>query len=129
MRKEKIAISIDKSILELIDSKIDKNMIIHAISNLLSNALKYSEDSPELILDYQKEDLFIIVKDNGIGIPDENKKHLFNTFFRTDNTQNIQGSGLGLSIAKQFVEMNGGVINFTSTKNIGTTFTIKLPLN
>ncbi len=109
--------------------KIDKNMIIHAISNLLSNALKYSEDSPELILDYQKEDLFIIVKDNGIGIPDENKKHLFNTFFRTDNTQNIQGSGLGLSIAKQFVEMNGGVINFTSTKNIGTTFTIKLPLN
>ncbi len=67
------------------------------------------------------------VKDQGIGIPIEDQKHLFDRFFRASNTANIQGTGLGLNIVKRYVDLLSGEINFTSEFGKGTTFHIKIP--
>jgi signal transduction histidine kinase len=68
----------------------------------------------------------LIVKDNGIGIPDEDKEHLFSTFFRSKNAVNIQGTGLGLHIVKRYLDLMGGNINIESELNKGTTVIINL---
>ena len=68
------------------------------------------------------------VKDEGIGISEEDQRHLFDEFYRGLNVTKIEGTGLGLSIVKQFVELHDGAINVESEVNKGTTFTIILPL-
>jgi signal transduction histidine kinase len=67
------------------------------------------------------------VEDLGIGIPDEDKKHMFERFFRAANVLNIQGTGLGLTIVKRYVDLLKGDISFDSTLEKGTTFRVKLP--
>ena len=69
------------------------------------------------------------VKDFGIGIPDKDKKGLFESFFRATNVRNIQGSGLGLSIVKEFTEMHGGTIEVVSEEGKGSEFILELPLS
>ena len=69
------------------------------------------------------------VRDEGIGIPEADQKNLFEAFHRADNVGTIKGTGLGLSITKRAVEMLSGSITFETVENIGTTFTVKLPLN
>ena len=109
----------------------DKRILRNVMFNLLSNASKYSQEEKEIYLtaDVNPEHVYIAVKDNGIGIPDEDQKHLFGKFFRARNTENIQGTGLGLSIVKHYVELMDGSIEFTSRENDGTTFTVKVPRN
>ena len=72
--------------------------------------------------------LRIQVKDQGLGIPDEDKKHLFERFFRGKNVTNIQGTGLGLHIVSKYVELMGGRIEVESELNKGTLFTLKFNL-
>ena len=67
------------------------------------------------------------VKDEGIGIPADEQKHLFERFFRAKNASNIQGTGLGLNIVQQYVHLLGGTINFVSEENVGSTFEITIP--
>jgi signal transduction histidine kinase len=67
------------------------------------------------------------VKDYGIGIPLKDQKGLFNTFYRATNVRNIQGSGLGLSIVKQFIEMHGGSIHVKSELHQGCEFIVEIP--
>ena len=69
------------------------------------------------------------VKDEGIGIPEAEQKRVFERFFRAKNVQKLvtDGTGLGLYICKSIVEKLGGDINFTSTENVGTTFTVSFP--
>jgi len=67
--------------------------------------------------------------DQGMGIPEEEQKHLFERFFRAHNATNIQGTGLGLNIVKEYIHLMGGEISFTSKLNEGTTFQIQLPLS
>jgi signal transduction histidine kinase len=75
------------------------------------------------------DDRFVLtVKDNGIGIPENEQKHLFERFYRANNAANIQGTGIGLNIIKKYIELLNGNITFTSKLNEGTTFTINLPL-
>lgn len=107
----------------------DKKILRNVMFNLISNASKYSEEAKEIHLttEVDNEYVCILVKDNGIGIPDEDQKHLFGKFFRAKNTGNIQGTGLGLSIVRHYVELMDGNIAFTSRENFGTTFTIKIP--
>ena len=69
------------------------------------------------------------VKDNGIGIPDEDQNKLFTEFFRASNVEHIQGTGLGLSIVKKYIQLLGGNISFISKSNEGTTFTVQIPQN
>lgn len=96
--------------------------------NLLSNAIKYSpvDSSIEFRTELKEKELLIEVQDHGIGIPDEEKNHMFDRFFRASNVLNIEGTGLGLSIVKKYVELMNGKIEFTSSKDIGTTFTLTL---
>ena len=64
-----------------------------------------------------------------MGIPEEEQKHLFERFFRAHNVTNIQGTGLGLNIVKEYIQLMGGNISFCSKLNEGTTFQIQLPLH
>lgn len=108
---------------------VDQSLFIHIISNLLENALKYSknEQSPELSVYFEPEQVKIEIKDYGMGIPKDEQSNLFDTFFRASNVGNIQGSGLGLSIVNEFVKIHNGSININSEVNKGTIFTILLP--
>lgn len=106
---------------------LDSKQMEHVISNLLSNALKYSpqEKSPILSLIYSKSKVVISVKDEGMGIPEKDLKNLFEPFYRASNVGEITGTGLGSTIAKEYVELNGGKISVKSTINIGSEFIIE----
>lgn len=109
---------------------LDEQLFDHILTNLISNAFKYSEGKadPEIYLDFSELDnVNFSVKDDGIGIPAKDQKGLFSSFYRATNVQNIQGSGLGLSIVKEFIEMHGGSIEVDSKKNTGSTFKLKMP--
>lgn len=105
----------------------DPTLLKHIISNLISNAIKYSPNGSKIEIDLkeQNSEIYLFVKDYGIGIPEENQKNLFSPFYRADNVENIQGTGLGLSIVKKFVDLLNAEIDFESKLNIGTTFTLK----
>lgn len=108
----------------------DDQLFDHVMQNLISNALKYSagKEAPELTIRYQKlNHVSIHVKDYGIGIPKKDMKGLFQTFYRATNVRNIQGSGLGLSIVKEFVELHGGTINVESEPDKGSEFIVEVP--
>ena len=107
----------------------DKKILTNIIINLLSNAIKYSgPDTVVTIVLTEKEDhIMLQVVDQGMGIPEEEQKHLFERFFRASNAININGTGLGLNIVKKYVDMLQGEISFESIPNQGTTFTINLP--
>jgi PAS domain S-box-containing protein len=108
---------------------IDAKLLRHILGNLLSNALKYSpEDHPvTLTVQYEPEQIVFFVQDQGIGIPENDQKRLFESFFRADNTRQFPGTGLGLAIVKQSVELHGGTITFESEESVGTTFVVALP--
>ncbi|MBI1287341.1 MAG: PAS domain S-box protein [Flavobacteriales bacterium] len=110
---------------------LDPQLLRNILFNLLSNAVKYSKENAEIGLTVELADsqLTIRVSDKGIGIPEEEQKHLFERFFRAKNATNIQGTGLGLNIVSKHVELMGGSIDFTSKLNEGTTFMITLPRN
>jgi len=109
----------------------DPKLLSHALKNLISNAFKYSENrpNPKVCIHFDNdEEVIIQVIDYGIGIPEKEKESLFHSFYRASNTSNISGTGLGLVITRQFIELHNGSITFTSTENSGTTFRITLPL-
>ncbi|MBF4464371.1 PAS domain-containing sensor histidine kinase [Flavobacterium sp. LC2016-12] len=114
---------------EIILVKLDKNLLKNCIINLVSNAIKYSGEETEIELSTSITDTMITinVKDNGIGIPEEDHKHLFEAFFRAHNTGNIPGTGLGLHIVSRYVSLMNGTISFKSAIDKGTLFTIELP--
>ena len=110
----------------MIDRKILKNIML----NLLSNAIKYSDAGSTVWLTARLEQgtLKVKVRDEGIGIPESDQKHLFSRFFRADNAVNIQGTGLGLNIVHRYLELLGGSIRFESVEGKGTTFFFEVPV-
>ncbi len=117
--------SIDDEVNSLLtDERILKNVLF----NLISNAIKYSKAEGEISCHISKIENGVCfnIKDNGIGIPEEEQKHLFERFFRASNVENIQGTGLGMSIVKRYVELLGGDISFESALGKGTTFTVNI---
>ncbi len=108
--------------------QLDKKILRYIMLNLLSNAIKYSEKKIQLDTEVQADQLTLIVKDRGIGIPQGQQDSMFNRFFRASNVDDVQGTGLGLNIVKLYVDLLDGTIEFTSQENIGTVFTIQLPL-
>lgn len=108
---------------------LDSQLISHAISNLISNALKYSPESkdPDVTLMFESESVQIEVRDYGIGIPAKDQTSLFESFSRASNVGDIEGTGLGLVIVKQFIEMHGGQISFESEVGKGTAFRVFIP--
>jgi len=108
------------------DKKLVKNIMI----NLISNAIKFS-DPNGCIRIHSKQNgntAIISVSDQGIGISEEDQKHLFSSFFRGHNAVNIQGTGLGLHIVKRYLDLIGGKISLKSKLGEGTTFTIEFPV-
>lgn len=107
----------------------DKRMLKNILLNLLSNATKFSEGGKSIWVTVSNlhHILSITVRDEGIGIPEDDLPHLFDTFFRGKNVSNIQGTGLGLPIIKRYLHLLNGDITVASRYNEGTTFRIKLP--
>jgi two-component system phosphate regulon sensor histidine kinase PhoR len=110
----------------------DKSYFVNVITNLLDNALKYSNDAPQIIIGTRNEygKILCYVSDNGIGISPENKGRIFDQFFRvnTGDVHDTKGFGLGLSYVKKIIDLTDGTISVESEENVGTTFYIWLPL-
>lgn len=113
------------------DVCFDEKLLRHILTNLLSNALKYSPVGTivhfNLICDQQVA--IFCIKDNGIGIPTSDQAQLFQSFYRASNVGTTSGTGLGLTIVKQSVDLHGGEITFTSEVGVGTTFIVTIPLH
>jgi PAS domain S-box-containing protein len=111
---------------------IDSRLLHIIVSNLMSNATKYSNPNGTLDFSYTLEGttLHIVVKDDGIGIPESELERLFSKFFRATNAQThqTQGTGLGLYVVKQSVEKLGGTIEVSSQENQGAQFNVALPV-
>ncbi len=106
--------------------QLDSKLLNHALSNLISNAFKYSvgKENPQLRIHFKPTEVVLSVKDYGMGIPQQEQLHLFEPFFRADNVTEIKGTGLGLSIAKEYVEVNKGAISAKSILGEGSCFEI-----
>jgi two-component system sensor kinase FixL len=111
--------------------KLDQNLLKNCIINLIGNAIKYSGEDTfiEFKTEIDNGQLIVVIKDNGIGIPDNDQKHLFEAFFRAHNTGNIPGTGLGLNIVTRYTNLMNGQIHFESKVNEGTSFTLSFPLS
>lgn len=109
----------------------DPKLLSQAISNLVSNALKYSEKERPVHLEVYSEagEVAIVVHDRGRGIAPEDIENIGQRFFRAGSSEGIPGSGIGLHLAKQVIELHGGRLEIQSRINLGSTFTIYLPQN
>ncbi|MCY3780885.1 MAG: HAMP domain-containing sensor histidine kinase [Chloroflexi bacterium] len=110
-------------------AEFDERLLRRALSNLVGNAVKYSPDGGrvELALVREGDCARISVSDEGIGIPPEDIEGLFSPFCRASNVTDFPGTGLGLAVAKQALDLHGGDISVRSAVGLGTTFEIVLP--
>jgi PAS domain S-box-containing protein len=122
---QRLEIEFDSATEIYADTRILRNILF----NLISNASKYSPEQKSILLKFEKQngELIFSVQDEGIGIPDEDQRHLFERFFRASNSGNVQGTGLGLNIVKRYAELLGGTISFKSKYGQGSTFTVTVP--
>ena len=109
---------------------LNEEHLEHAFENIITNALKYSpeKEAPLILVDELDNELKIVVKDFGIGIPEEALKNVFNPFYRAFNTGSIPGSGLGLNIVKKILDKHNACIEIKSILKEGTTVNITMPL-
>jgi signal transduction histidine kinase len=118
----------------------DRNRLIQVLANLLSNAVKYTPEGGHISIDARRTDqkhssgsaselIQISVRDDGIGIKEEDQKNIFQQYYRTEEGKEAApGTGLGLNITRYLVEMQGGEIWFESQFGRGTTFHITVPI-
>jgi PAS domain S-box-containing protein len=108
----------------------DKNLIRNIFFNLFSNAIKFSGPSTSIRVTsmLKGEEAIISIQDEGLGISEEDKAHLFTSFFRGRNVINIQGTGLGLHIVKRYLDLLGGSVTLESTLGTGTNITFTIPV-
>lgn len=111
--------------------KLDPNLLKNCVINLIGNAIKYSGENTfiEFNTEINSSHCIITIKDNGIGIPETDQKHLFEAFFRAHNTGNIPGTGLGLNIVARYAGLMNGKVDFKSEVDQGTLFTIIFPIS
>jgi signal transduction histidine kinase len=112
---------------------VDEVKFTISISNLVENAIKYNNDDGwvHVSLNADHQYFYVRVEDNGIGIPQESQKMVFERFYRVDKARSraTGGTGLGLSIVRNCILMHHGAIRLHSEENVGTTFTVRIPLN
>lgn len=110
---------------------VDESKMEKIIDNLISNAIKYSPDNTQIRIDLKCDDKkwVLQVKDNGIGISRKAQRQLFKEFYRGENAINskVVGSGIGLLLVKNYVNIHGGNISCNSQENVGSTFQVLIP--
>ncbi len=105
----------------------DAGLLALVFNNLIGNAIKYSETGPvTMVARPDHGGIVVSVSDQGIGIPPGERDRIFERFFRAANTHNIHGSGIGLHMVRQIVELHGGTITVDSREGMGSTFTVRL---
>lgn len=126
-------ISIETDFEPLFPIRIDSELISKVLANLIDNALKYSPDQTTVRITAREtnDSVTISIRDQGIGIPEEELTHLFSRFYRVKNDTTIQvkGTGLGLYLSRYFIEAHRGSISVQSNPGEGTEFTIQLPMD
>ena len=116
--------------LDEIDYYQNKDLLYHVWTNLFSNAVKFTKENGTVSVQCHRANdaIFVAVSDNGAGMDDETKKHIFEKFYQGDTSHATAGNGLGLSLVKRIVEMMDGRISVDSTLGKGSTFMVSLPL-
>jgi len=120
---------------QVIHKQLDENLVLHTdqrilkniLFNLLSNAVKYSEKEIYCNVINTNGTVEFQIVDQGMGIPEEEHKFMFDRFFRATNVETIQGTGLGLNIVKRYTKLLQGTIRFESKEHEGTTFFVTIP--
>ena len=107
-------------------ANLDVSLVRNIMINLISNAIKFSPEEANIWVDSENDGnrITITVRDEGLGIPEDDMKHLFERFFRGKNVVNIQGTGLGLHIVSRYIDLMGGKITVSSQLEKGTEFTL-----
>lgn len=110
--------------------ELDESLMRHILSNIISNSVKYSKDESQVTVKVylNNSSLHLDVSDHGIGIPEDDLKHIFEPFHRAVNVESIKGTGLGLTIVKNCIQLMGGEIFVKSGKDNGTTVFVTVPL-
>lgn len=110
---------------------LDGKLMRQLISNLVSNAIKYSPQGTvvRIHLEYTDSEVILKVSDEGIGIPEADLPHLFEPFHRAANVGTISGTGLGLVITQEAVDLHGGTITVESQLGVGSTFLVRIPIS
>lgn len=111
--------------------KIDPDRVNEILTNLVTNAIKYNRDGGKVTItaSYANKKLCVEVSDTGVGLSEEEKQHLFEKFWRSEDVRKIEGTGLGLFIVKHILDQLNGTISFDSKKGEGTTFKFSLPVS
>lgn len=107
----------------------DKTLLHEVVQNLLTNAARFSKTAVKCCARKEADGTVKFeVRDNGIGIPEAEQRHIFERFFRASNADNQQGVGLGLHLSRRYLELIGGDISFESSEGNGTVFRIRFPM-
>ena len=117
--------------LDEIDYYQNKDLLYHVWMNLFSNAIKFTKPNGNITVNCHRgnDAVYVSVSDDGVGMDDDTKKHIFEKFYQGDSSHATAGNGLGLSLVKRIVDMTGGRISVTSDTEKGSTFTVSLPLS
>ena len=109
--------------------KGNKELLNLALANILGNACKYSHNKPvQVSIASSSSEVLVVVKDKGIGIPENEIQYIYDPFFRASNTHAFKGYGIGLPLARNIIKLHNGSLNVTSEVNIGTNVLINLPI-
>lgn len=126
-------ISVKAELETLFSLRMDVDLMRQVFSNLIENAIKYSPENSSILITSEERDgrIMIQVSDQGLGIPEDELPHVFTKFYRSKNAKNsaVKGSGLGLYLAKYFVELHSGSLFVDSQPGEGSTFTVELPVS
>lgn len=118
---------------EHIDVCVDKDKMSQVLNNLISNAVKYTDNygNIQITVIQENENVVITVEDNGCGIDDNDIPYIFERFYRTDKSRNRStgGAGIGLTITRAIVQLHGGTIHVESKKGVGSLFKVTIPAN
>jgi signal transduction histidine kinase len=107
----------------------NKHLLTLALTNIIGNGLKYSKNEVVTVcISWENTDIVIIIKDTGIGIPEEDLPYIYDPFFRASNTEEFEGYGIGLPLARNIIRLHSGELNIISGKNLGVKVEIKIPL-
>jgi signal transduction histidine kinase len=109
--------------------RANEQLLHLALSNIINNACKYSDNNiVNVSIGASDDKVFVVIKDSGIGIPENELKYIYDPFFRASNTKNYEGYGIGLPLTQKIIRMHNGDLSVVSKINLGTTVQITLPV-